>query len=196
MGQLKAINGAAVQRVVCGGCLDFKVITKLPAPSFGDWEKAGFAPEASFLEALKAVPGITSVETQTYTLEKVAQATDPAAAKGDETAITGNVKFTNIAREWRCKWSADGDKASLTAAQGKLEEVMGNLKALKGASVQRVVCGGCLDFKVVTKLPAPAFGAWEKEGFAPEASFLEALKAVPGISGVETQTYTLEDMTA
>ena len=34
----------------------------------GEWEGAGFAPEAAFLEAAKAIPGVTTVETQTYTL--------------------------------------------------------------------------------------------------------------------------------
>ena len=58
-----------VQRVVCGGCLDFKIIVKLPATKFGDWESASFAPEAAILEKLKAIPNISSVETQTYTLE-------------------------------------------------------------------------------------------------------------------------------
>jgi hypothetical protein len=32
-------------------------------------------------------------------------------------------------------------------------------------SVQRVVCGGCHDYKVVTCLDAEAFGAWEAAGF-------------------------------
>merc|ERR1712217_108505 len=54
-----------------GGCLDFKVVTKLPAAAFGEWEKAGFAPETEFLTALKGIKGISSVETQTYTLEEV-----------------------------------------------------------------------------------------------------------------------------
>merc|ERR1712217_353593 len=54
-----------------GGCLDFKVVTKLPAAAFGEWEKAGFAPEAEFLKALKGITGISNVETQTYTLEEV-----------------------------------------------------------------------------------------------------------------------------
>ena len=58
----------AVQRVVCGTCLDFKVITSLPADKFGEWEKAGFAPEKEFLDKLKAIDGLTTVETQTYTL--------------------------------------------------------------------------------------------------------------------------------
>ena len=56
------------QRVVCGGCLDFKVVTALDADSYGEWEAAGHAPEAAFLEAAKAIPGVTTVETQTYTL--------------------------------------------------------------------------------------------------------------------------------
>ena len=43
---------------------------KLSADKFPDWEKTGFAPEAAFLE-LKAIEGISTVETQTYTLEEV-----------------------------------------------------------------------------------------------------------------------------
>ena len=31
--------------------------------------------------------------------------------------IVDGVKFSTIARDWRCKWSADADKASLSAAQ-------------------------------------------------------------------------------
>lgn len=109
--------------------------------------------------------------------------------------ITGNVKFDNIAREWRCKWSADNDKASLTAVQEQLSSVLGDLSSVDGvASVQRVVCGGCLDFKVVTKLPADKFAQWETAGFAPEAAFLSAVKGIAGITAVETQTYTLEDV--
>eukprot|EP00420_Gonyaulax_spinifera_P021999 CAMPEP_0197891170 /NCGR_PEP_ID=MMETSP1439-20131203/27484_1 /TAXON_ID=66791 /ORGANISM="Gonyaulax spinifera, Strain CCMP409" /LENGTH=36 /DNA_ID= /DNA_START= /DNA_END= /DNA_ORIENTATION= len=33
-------------------------------------------------------------------------------------SITPSVEFDTIAREWRCKWSGDDDKASLEAAQG------------------------------------------------------------------------------
>merc|ERR1711972_747341 len=54
--------------------------------------------------------------------------------------------------------------------------------------------GGCHEFKIITKLPKAAFEAWEKAAFAPEADFLAALKAIPGISAVETQTYTLEEV--
>ena len=41
------------------------------------------------------------------------------------------------------------DKASLEAAQELLKSVIADVKAVAGVkSVQRVVCGGCLDFKV------------------------------------------------
>jgi len=93
------------------------------------------------------------------------------------------VKFENIAREWRCKWSVDSDNASLMAAQKVLEDTLAELSSVEGvASVQRVVCGGGHDFKVVTKLPQKAFEEWEKAGFAPEAELVAKLQAVPGIS--------------
>jgi uncharacterized membrane protein len=106
--------------------------------------------------------------------------------------ITPNVSFDTVAREFRCKWSTDGDKASLVAAQDLLSKHAAALKAVAGVkSVQRVVCGGCLDFKIIVALDAGAFGAWEASAFAPEAELTAALKAIPGISSVETQTYTL-----
>eukprot|EP00931_Biecheleriopsis_adriatica_P026625 TRINITY_DN1617_c0_g1_i6.p2 TRINITY_DN1617_c0_g1~~TRINITY_DN1617_c0_g1_i6.p2 ORF type:complete len:336 (+),score=132.17 TRINITY_DN1617_c0_g1_i6:46-1008(+) len=109
--------------------------------------------------------------------------------------ITKGVKFDNIAREWRCKWSEDSEKASLSAAQAALEEVLADLSSVEGvSSVQRVVCGGCHDFKVVTKLTAAAFAEWEKAGFAPEEEFLGKVKGIKGITAVETQTYTLEEV--
>ena len=65
---MKGVKGVkSVQRVVCGGCLDFKVITALDAEKFGAWEGAAFAPEAEFLEEAAKIDGITAVETQTYT---------------------------------------------------------------------------------------------------------------------------------
>jgi hypothetical protein len=66
---VKKVDGVkSTQRVVCGGCLDFKVVTSLTADKFGDWEEAGFAPEADFIKALEGIDGITLVETQTYTV--------------------------------------------------------------------------------------------------------------------------------
>ena len=54
-------------------------------------------------------------------------------------------------REWRMKWSPDDDKKSLVEVQKALDAVLPVIKALAGfKDVQRVVCGGCLDFKVYT----------------------------------------------
>ena len=39
----------------------------LDAENYGDWEGNAFAPEAAILEALAAVEGVSSIETQTYT---------------------------------------------------------------------------------------------------------------------------------
>lgn len=101
------------------------------------------------------------------------------------------VEFDTIAREWRCKWTEDNDKASLAALQKALTEVMPAVGAVGGLKdVRRIVCGGMHDFKVVLSLPADKFPAWEEKKFAPEADFLEAIKKIAGVSAVETQTYT------
>mmetsp|Transcript_7093 Transcript_7093/g.11265 ORF Transcript_7093/g.11265 Transcript_7093/m.11265 type:complete len:114 (+) Transcript_7093:106-447(+) len=107
--------------------------------------------------------------------------------------ICEGVSFNTIAREWRCKWSGDNEKSSLVKLQKELNAVTSQLKAVKGVkNVQRVVCGGCLDFKVITALSEDTFGDWEKAEFAPEKDFLAAIKAIDGVTVVETQTYTLE----
>jgi len=117
------------------------------------------------------------------------------APRAFATQIVRGVSFDNIAREWRCKWSPDADKESLAKCQEALDKAIGEIKAVKGVqSVQRVVCGGCLDFKVVTKLDAGSFGAWEGSKFAPEEKFLAEIKAIKGVGEVETQTYTLETL--
>ena len=68
------------------------------------------------------------------------------------------VSFENVAREWRCKYTAGasggpGDSASLKACQALLDEYLPKIKALPKASVTRQVCGGCLDFKVSITQP-------------------------------------------
>ncbi len=106
--------------------------------------------------------------------------------------ITKGVEFDTIAREWRFKWTPDDDKVSLASAQQTLDMFSSEIKAIPGVkSVQRVVCGGCMDFKVITALDAESFGSWEQRQFAPEEQFLAAVKAIPGVSQVETQTFTL-----
>jgi len=78
-----------------------------------------------------------------------------------------------VAREWRFKWSPENEKASLAAAQVVLDSFKAKVKAVPGVkSVQRVVCGGCQDFKVIVALDAAKFGAWGEAKFAPEAEFL------------------------
>jgi hypothetical protein len=110
-------------------------------------------------------------------------------------AFCTNVEFNHVAREWRAKWSEERDKASLAAAQALLTEVIADLKKTDGVvSVQRIICGGCHDFKVIVKLAADKFGKFEEGGFGGEKAFLEKLGKVPGITHVETQTYTIEEM--
>ena len=77
------------------------------------------------------------------------------------------MSFANIAREIRCKWSPDNDKASLSSAQTILESHLADLKG-DGRSVKRVVCGGCMDFKIITTAKEPDFGKFEEGGFAGE----------------------------
>lgn len=45
--------------------------------------------------------------------------------------------------------------------------------------------------QVIIALPADKFGSWEQKQFAPEEEFLASLKAIGGLSTVETQTYTI-----
>lgn len=109
--------------------------------------------------------------------------------------VKSTVEFDTVAREWRCKWSEDSNKASLIAAQKALDSILASVKAIDGVKkVDRIVCGGCLDFKVITSLTAEKFGDWEKAAFAPESDFLAQLKKIDGISDVETQTYTFMTM--
>jgi hypothetical protein len=69
--------------------------------------------------------------------------------------ITEGVEFDTIAREWRCKWSQDDDKKSLQELQKVLNECTDDIKKIEGVfGVKRIVCGGCMDFKIVVALSA------------------------------------------
>ena len=106
--------------------------------------------------------------------------------------IANGVQFNTIAREWRMKWSPENEKQSLSNAQNELVKIKNDLKSLTGLkSVQRIVCGGCHDFKVIVSLDADKWADWEKTKFQPEERFLSAIKNIKGISQVETQTYTI-----
>jgi len=110
-------------------------------------------------------------------------------------SITSNVSYDTVAREWRMKWSGESDKASLSSVQDLLLSFESKIKAVKGVKkVQRIVCGGCLDFKVIVALDAADFGKWAEAKFAPEEEFLAAVGKVSGVSSVETQTYTIMDV--
>ena len=108
------------------------------------------------------------------------------------------IAFTNVAREWRCKYTpgpsgGPGDSTSLTECQSLLNEYLPKLKELPGAKVTRQVCGGCLDFKVSIVQPLEEHGAWAEANYEPlESEFLEKLKAIEGVSQVETQEITFE----
>lgn len=79
--------------------------------------------------------------------------------------------------------------------QKAADDVLSSVKAVAGVKdVQRVVCGGCLDYKMIISLTADDFGAWEEAGFAPESDFLDAVKGIDGVSLVETQTFTIMPM--
>ena len=108
------------------------------------------------------------------------------------------VEFETVAREWRCKYSpgesgGPGDSASLKACNDLLTEYLPKLKALEGAEVTRQVCGGCMDFKVSITQPLDEHGAWAEAEYNPlESEFVEKLKAIDGVSQVETQEITFE----
>ena len=103
----------------------------------------------------------------------------------------GAMSFDRVCREWRCKYTGDkSDSKSLEALAGVLEEAMPELKKLDGVTVNRLVCGSCLDFKVMTTVPLDAYGPWEEAGHPPEADVIAKMKAIDGVSLVETQTIT------
>ena len=109
--------------------------------------------------------------------------------------IVDGVNFNNVAREWRMKWTTDNEKKSLADIQKVVDTYLKEIKSNEGVhSVQRVVCGGCHDYKLVVALDTPSFGKWSGIDFHPEKTVLEALSKIPGVTQIETQTYTLEKM--
>ena len=117
----------------------------------------------------------------------------PASALMDAVPLAnGSMNFDRVCREWRCKYTGDkSDSQSLEAIAAVVDEYLPAIKKVSdGATVNRLVCGACLDFKLMTTVPLADFGPWEASGFEPEAEFLEKIKAIPGVSQVETQTIT------
>mmetsp|Transcript_17453 Transcript_17453/g.20916 ORF Transcript_17453/g.20916 Transcript_17453/m.20916 type:complete len:148 (-) Transcript_17453:91-534(-) len=104
----------------------------------------------------------------------------------------GAMSFDQVCREWRCKYTGDkSDSESLEAIAKVVDEYLPQIKAVSdGVTVNRLVCGSCLDFKLMTTVPLDDFGPWEEKEFAPEGEFLAKIKAIEGVSQVETQTIT------
>ncbi|CAK9097967.1 Adenylate cyclase type 10 (Germ cell soluble adenylyl cyclase) (sAC) (Testicular soluble adenylyl cyclase) [Durusdinium trenchii] len=86
------------------------------------------------------------------------------------------IHYNTFAREWRCVWSEDDDKRSLTELQRVLEEVaLPALRRVQGVlSVQRAVCGCKHEFKVISKLGLDAFEDWSGMQFYPEEERLRS----------------------
>lgn len=110
----------------------------------------------------------------------------------DVPLANGAMSFNRVCREWRCKYDGDkGTSASLEAIAKQVDKFLPEIKKASGdITVNRLVCGGCLDFKLMMTVPLDDFGPWEEKGFEPESDFLEAIKAIEGVSQVETQTIT------
>ena len=74
------------------------------------------------------------------------------------------MSFNRVCREWRCKYDGDkGTSESLEAISKVVDELLPEIKkASKYATVNRLICGGCLDFKLMTTVPLDDFGPWEE----------------------------------
>ena len=110
--------------------------------------------------------------------------------------LAGGMSFDRVCREWRCKYTGDKtDSESLAAIAGVVDEYMSKIKAIdKSTTVNRLVCGSCLDFKLMITNDLDAYGPWSETDHAPEAEFIAKLKAIDGVSQVETQEITFVKM--
>jgi hypothetical protein len=93
----------------------------------------------------------------------VALSAEATAAEGVPLA-NGAMSFNRVCREWRCKY--EGDKAtskSLEEIAKAVDELLPEIKkASKDITVNRLVCGSCLDFKLMMTVPLDDFGPWEE----------------------------------
>jgi len=102
------------------------------------------------------------------------------------------MSFNRVCREWRCKYTGDKtDSESLAAVATIVDDMLPTLKGLSpGVTINRLVCGSCLDFKLMITMPLDDYGPWSEKDHAPESDFLSKIKAIDGISVVESQTIT------
>merc|ERR1711988_1765518 len=87
-------------------------------------------------------------------------------------ACDARIEFNHICREWRMKYAENELKGGAVEVDNLLKSTyLSQIKALDGfVSVDRFVCGGCNDIRIVIKLERGPFGAWEAASFAPEAA--------------------------
>merc|ERR1711879_122173 len=88
------------------------------------------------------------------------------------------IQFNHIMKEWRMKYAENGLKGGAVKVDKLFkDEFLGKVKALDGCvSVQRAVCGGCNDFKIMIKMTKDGWGKWQADNFAPEEDFLKKAK--------------------
>jgi hypothetical protein len=83
----------------------------------------------------------------------------------DVPLANGSMSFNRVCREWRCKY--EGDKStseSLEAIAKVVDEYLPEIKKISdGVTVNRLVCGSCLDFKLMTTVPLEDYGSWEEK---------------------------------
>mmetsp|Transcript_5048 Transcript_5048/g.6524 ORF Transcript_5048/g.6524 Transcript_5048/m.6524 type:complete len:149 (-) Transcript_5048:98-544(-) len=139
-----------------------------------------------------AILALLSASANGFAPTKAGVKVNTALNAEDVPLANGSMSFNRVCREWRCKFEGNkSDSESLEAIAKTVDEFLPQIKSIsEGITVNRLVCGGCLDFKLMMTVPLADFGAWEEGGHAPESEFLEKIKAIEGVSQVETQTIT------
>ena len=94
-------------------------------------EKGRIRPSPASPPGSAGSPSVTSPASPVVSVASNSEAIAAIHANGAVSAwgssgciIPSSISFDTIAREWRCKWSEDGDKASLASAQKVLEKSM------------------------------------------------------------------------
>ncbi|KAJ9462040.1 hypothetical protein DIPPA_24150 [Diplonema papillatum] len=98
------------------------------------------------------------------------------------------IPVNNVCREWRC--NVDNEETA-----EKLDKVLGSMQSkIPSKNVQRLVCKAEWDYKVISTVSMQEFGEWKANSFEPEASFMDKLKATPGVTNVKAQAYVVDQI--
>ena len=108
------------------------------------------------LQALLLLPATMKTFAVALLVASASAFTPSVSVRSATTALNmvdlanGAMSFDRVCREWRCKYEGDkGTSKSLEAIAKVVDEYLPEIKkASKGATVNRLVCGACLDFKV------------------------------------------------